>query len=92
MTKFADDNFIIKCNKLLPQLINDMKQSLEMIIKWLKDSGLKVNDAKTEIYLFYRANTQPIEIEINGSIITSKQTMNMLGIQFDSKLQWGDQV
>ena len=41
MTKFADDNFIIKCNKFLHELIVDMKQCLEMIIKWLKDSGLK---------------------------------------------------
>ena len=46
MTKFADDNFVIKFNKFMPQLLNDMKKTLEMIIKWLKDSGLKVNDAK----------------------------------------------
>ena len=44
MTKFADDNFIIKCNKFQPQLIIDMKQTLEMIIKRLRDSGLKGND------------------------------------------------
>ena len=46
MKKLADDNFVIKCNKCLKQLIDDMKQSLEMIIKWLKDSGLKVTDSK----------------------------------------------
>ena len=92
MTKFADDNFIIKCNKFLPQLINDMKQCLEMIIKWLKDSGLKVNDEKTEICLFHKSDLRVINLEINGIIITSKLTMNVLGITFDSKLQWGPQV
>ena len=87
MTKFADDNFIIKCNKFLPQLIDDMKQCLEMIIKWLKDSGLKVNDAKTEICLFHKSDVRVINLEINGITITSKLNMNVLGIIFDSKLQ-----
>ena len=63
MIKLADDNFIIKCNKFLPELICDMKQMLEMIIKWLKDSGIKVNNAKTELCLFYHADMQPIHIE-----------------------------
>ena len=47
MLKLADDNFIITCNKFLLQLINDTKQVLKMIIKWLKDLWLKVNDTKT---------------------------------------------
>ena len=71
MTKFADDNFIIKYNKHIPNLINDMKKTLEMIIKWLKDSGLKVNNSKTELCVFHRADTRPITIEINGFQVTS---------------------
>ena len=92
MTKFADDNFIIKCNTVLTALINDMKQTLEMIIKWLKDSGLKVNDSKTELCLFHRADTRRIVIDINGSLVTSNPTINVLGVIFDSKLQWGQQI
>ena len=69
-----------------------MKQCLEMIIKWLKDSGLKVNDSKTEICLFHKADAHQINLVINGNIINSKPTMNVLGIIFDSKLQWGPQV
>ena len=92
MTKFADDNFIIRYCKVLSDLIDDMKQCLEMIIKWLKDSGLKVNDSKTEICLFHKADAHQINLVINGNIINSKPTMNVLGIIFDSKLQWGPQV
>ena len=92
MTKFADDNFVIKYNKSMSQLIDDMKKTLEMIIKWLKDSGLKVNDDKTELCMFNRADAPSIQISINGSQITSKLTINVLGVIFDSKLQWGAQV
>ena len=92
MTKFADDNFIIKFNKFLPQLLIDMKKTLEMIIKWLKDSGLKVNDSKTELCLFNKNDLPPITLTINNFEITSKVTINVLGVMFDSKLQWKAQV
>ena len=53
MTLFAVDNNIIRTNCNLEALINDMKESLEPITKWLRYSGLKVNDNKTEVCLFH---------------------------------------
>ena len=41
MTNYADDNFIIKTNKNLTQLIVDLRKSLEAITKWLKKIRLK---------------------------------------------------
>jgi hypothetical protein len=38
---FADDSFITRSKK-------DMEKALERITKWLKHSGLKVNQNKTE--------------------------------------------
>ena len=43
LTNFADDNFIIAFNSQVNALIENLQMNLEMIIKWLKDSGLKVN-------------------------------------------------
>ena len=63
-----------------------------MITKWLKDSGLVVNEDKTEICLFHRRDHEAVKIVINGKIITSKKTINVLGVVFDSKLQWSNQV
>ena len=57
MTLFADDNYIICHGKQLSVLANQMRITLEIIIQWLRQSGLKVNDAKTEICLFYRKDT-----------------------------------
>ena len=72
----------------LPELLNDMKRALEKIIEWLTNSGLKVNDAKTEMCLFYRKDTRAVNITINGTEITSKKSMNVLGVHFDAKLNW----
>ena len=85
MTAFADDKQIMECNSNLEVLINNMKQKLEMIIKWLKDSGLVVNDEKTETCLFYKRDHATITLNINNKNIRSKNVINVLGVLFDQK-------
>ena len=92
MTNYADDNYVIRWNKCLTALISDMEKSLEAITKWLKKSGLKVNEEKTELCLFHRMDKDPVQIRISNTIITSKPNINVLGISFDSKLQWHFQI
>ena len=92
LTNFADDNFIIEFNSKVNILIIDMEKKLEMITKWLKESGLKVNENKTELCLFHRNDTQIITINLQNQMITSKKSMNVLGVEFDSKLNWSQQV
>ena len=92
MTLFADDNYIGRWNKHQSALIKDMERSLEMITKWLKESGLKVNESKMEICLFHRKDQPPIAVEFNGTLVVSKKAMNMLGVSFDSKLNWQNQI
>ena len=65
-----------------------METELTKLARWLKGSGLKVNETKTELCLFYKKDSQPVTIIIEGSEITSKTTMGVLGVLFDSKLQW----
>ena len=42
--------------------------------------------------LFYRKDTPPVEITLNNNVLKSKETMNVLGIIFDSKLNWAKHV
>ena len=67
---------------------NNMEKELESIIKWLRQSGLKVNDSKTELCLFHRKDHLQIQIKIIDTTLTSKDRIGVLGIIFDSKLQW----
>ena len=76
----------------LENLIANMERRLEMIVKWLKDSGLVVNEEKTEICLFYKRDHPIVELSISGKRISSKKTINVLGVMFDSKMQWSNQV
>ena len=92
MLAFADDNFIPKINTSKECLISDMEIALVKIIKWLSDSGLKVNYTKTELCLFYKNDTTPVTISLGGVNITSSKNINVLGLLFDSKLNWSTHI
>ena len=85
-------NWTAPQNLVFPHAKNWKGKTLTSISKWLKDSGLKINESKTELCLFHRNDHAPIQITVNGITLTSKPPINFLGVQFDSKLSWSDQV
>ena len=82
LTNFADDNYCVEWNANLALLISDLERRLEMITKWLKDSGLVVNEGKTEVCLFHKHDQQKIRVNVCGTSITSKCFINVLGVTF----------
>ena len=59
---------------------------------WLTNSGMKVNKAKTDVCLFHRGDTTQVSLNINGNIVKSNNKINILGVIFDSKMQWSDHI
>ena len=53
---------------------------------------MKVNEQKTDLCLFYKRDVAPISIVLSGQVISSNKTINVLGVIFDSKLQWSDHI
>ena len=53
---------------------------------------MKVNEQKTDLCLFYIRDTAPVSIVLSGQVINSNKTINVLGVLFDSKLQWSDHI
>ena len=88
ITLFADDNYVITWNKHRVNLISEMQTKLKIITDWLRDSGLKVNEIKTELCLFHRRDQPFVQLMVNDQVITSKNSMNVLGVEFDCKLNW----
>jgi hypothetical protein len=51
-----------------------------------------VNDSKTEVCIFHRRDKIELEIELDGFLIKSKQSINILGMTFDCHLDWEEQI
>ena len=69
-----------------------MAKSLEAISKWLKQSGLKLNEEKTEMCLFSKNDVATITVPLGQSVVKSSATINVLGVTFDSKLRWSTHI
>ena len=78
-----------RCKTVLTRL---MEEKLETITDWLVQSGLKVNEGKTGLCLFYKNDTTQININLKGKIVKSVSSMNVLGVIFDNKFSWSNHI
>ena len=86
------DNYIVSWDLSKDKSLEILSTKLVKIMKLLKDSGLKVNKNKTEMCIFHRNKNTEWVLKIEEALISAKGHMNVLGITFDSKLNWGPQV
>jgi hypothetical protein len=92
MISYADDSYLIRGNKNKDLALQRLQFQIKKVQNWLTSSGLKVNVEKTEIVIFHKADTATSSIELNDVKIHTKKQMSVLGVVFDSKLDWSLQV
>jgi len=89
---YADDNYQLGIHKNKEAALKDLQKRVIEAEQWMSGSGLKVNVEKTELVVFHRIDTGRGQIKIGSVTIESQQSMNVLGIRFDSRLAWDLQV
>jgi hypothetical protein len=95
---FADDTqlFIAGKPNQLNTLIHKLEDDLRIVTLWMKDNGMKLNVSKTQVILLGNAHNVakigPINIQIDGTIITSSDTLKSVGLTIDSRLSWVDHI
>ena len=92
VTFYADDGFSMVQSRDRNVLAELIQNKLKNVENWLRQSGIKVNEAKTCLCLFFHRDTAPIEITLNGIKIRSNASIDVLGVIFDQKLQWSDHI
>ena len=92
LTNYADDNFVVRWHSQIQPLISLIEHDLGVMVNWLRGSGLKVNESKTEICLFHKHDVRTAEVTLNNCRIKTQNKMNVLGVLFDTKLTWASQI
>lgn len=92
ITGYADDSYDVCQSSNLEYLKREVEKSLEKHIRWLKDSGLVVNESKTENIIFHRTENIKEKIKIGKEEIETKKELKALGITLQQNLRWGPQV
>jgi len=91
-TSFADDSYIDDGDYNLELLVQRLQSNATRLAMWFKNSGLVVNESKTEICIFHKTKKISANFVIGEAIVTSKNTLKVLGIIMDSNLNWEHQV
>ena len=78
MPPFADNSYIISSHKDKEIALEYLGRKLKKIIKWLKDSGLKVNESKTELCIFHRIENTDGNLLIDNVLINATNEINAI--------------
>jgi hypothetical protein len=95
---FADDTqlFISGKPNQLKSLIKKLEEDLRQIMLWMDKNGMKLNVTKTQLLVLgnsYNVSQMgQVEIDLDGTIIKSQDTLKSLGLTIDSKLTWYEHI
>jgi hypothetical protein len=83
---YADDSYVVCQADSLQLLESVVVKTFKKHVKWLRDLGMLVNEAKTEL-MFFGEETLTVQVD-EQTTLKSEATMSVLGIVFDRKLSW----
>jgi len=89
---YADDSYVVITGTTLQEVKDRVKLISCKHVAELQRRGMKVNAAKTEVVIFSKKAKLREEIDIAGTIISSKSSMKALGVLFDQNLNWKEHI
>lgn len=91
---FADDTSLIFKVDRLKDNFDDVNSSLAQVLDWFTVNNLLLNAKKTKCIKFTLPNVvlKPTNIVINGESLKLVDSTSFLGLNIDSKLQWGPHI
>ncbi|KAG5674273.1 hypothetical protein PVAND_004253 [Polypedilum vanderplanki] len=87
---YADDFTLISKGKFVDTVYNRMSDSLRIVKRFTERTGLSVNPSKVGLVLFTRKKkfVTPV-LKFEGKELLLSPSWKLLGLEFDSKLNWG---
>ena len=94
LANFADDNTIYAAKRDLDKLLILLEKESEVAIKWFSDNNMIVNPKKFQAIIINRPNRSNHNwyLTINNAEIKSKESVTILGIEIDNKLNFEKHV
>ena len=93
---FADDNSISTTANNIDHLLLTLKHESELAVKWFTDNQMIVNPDKFQARILQNSrnskNYDPVKLEIGSVKIETKNTIKLLGITTDNKLNFEEHI
>jgi len=93
IVSYADDSYVICSGSSVQEAVECLENTVKFHMKALFDSGMVVNESKTEVVHFRRGKEARInEVLIGNTTMQTLDKMKCLGIVIDAKLNWTQHV
>ena len=91
---YADDNTLACFSKTLPDLVRALEAEAGVALDWLKENYMIANPSKFHALLIKKGQTTTSgeRISIQGKTIKSENSVKLLGIQLDYKLNFDPHI
>ena len=91
---YADDNTLACFSKTLPDLVRALEAEAGIALDWLKENYMIANPSKFHALLIKKdqTTTSGERISIQGKTIKSENSVKLLGIQLDYKLNFDPHI
>ena len=94
LANYADDNTISAFANSIKELITKLENDSEVAIQWFKDNGMSANPDKFQAMIINKCGRHKDlhSLKIGGFDITSEESVDLLGIEIDNKLNFNSQI
>ena len=94
MYNYADDNTLAFFSKSLPDLVNVLENEADSALSWLEQNEMIANPNKFHALFVKKGqtNTCGINLDFQGHSIKSEETVKLLGVTLDYKLNFDPHI
>jgi hypothetical protein len=90
--QYADDSSLLRSGPDICTMLYDAQNDINCVATWLRQNGLKINEAKTQYLLIHDVH-KPIApsipgLKLNGILLERVNALKFLGVQLDNHLSW----
>ena len=85
---YVDENTHACFSRTLPDLLRVLEEEAGVALGWLKENHMIANPSKFHALLIKKDQTKTSEISIQGKTIESEDSVKLLGVQLDCKLNF----
>ena len=90
LTNYADDNTPYVINSDINTLLDNVENDTSILVKWFNDNYFKMNPDKC--HLLITNHDDDVSVIVDGKTIKGENSVKLLGINIDNKLNFNDHV
>ncbi len=85
---YADDTSTDSSSKVVQEVLKNLENNAERVLKYMASNGLVANPSKTVFMMIGEKEDANLKVKVGDTTITRSKTAKLLGIDIDDDMKW----